>query len=81
MNARSPLAGLIDAIFERYDAIKAARGILDFDDLIAKTLALLERSEAAWVLYKLDAGIDHILVDEAQDTSARAMANSGAADR
>ncbi|MGO9675078.1 MAG: double-strand break repair helicase AddA, partial [Methylocella sp.] len=64
------LAGLIDAIFERYDAIKAARGILDFDDLIAKTLALLERSEAAWVLYKLDAGIDHVLVDEAQDTSA-----------
>jgi len=64
------LAGLIDAIFERYDAVKAARGILDFDDLIAKTLALLERSEAAWVLYKLDAGIDHVLVDEAQDTSA-----------
>ena len=64
------LAGLIDAIFKRYDAVKAARGILDFDDLIAKTLALLERSEAAWVLYKLDAGIDHVLVDEAQDTSA-----------
>jgi ATP-dependent helicase/nuclease subunit A len=64
------LTGLIDAIFKRYDAFKAARGILDFDDLIAKTLALLERSEAAWVLYKLDAGIDHVLVDEAQDTSA-----------
>ncbi len=64
------LAGLIDAIFRRYEAMKAARGILDFDDLIAKTLALLERSEASWVLYKLDAGIDHVLVDEAQDTSA-----------
>jgi ATP-dependent helicase/nuclease subunit A len=64
------LAGLIDAIFKRYEAMKAARGILDFDDLVAKTLALLERSEAAWVLYRLDAGIDHILVDEAQDTSA-----------
>ena len=64
------LAGLIDAIFKRYEAMKAARGILDFDDLVSKTLALLERSEAAWVLYKLDAGIDHILVDEAQDTSA-----------
>ena len=64
------LAGLVDAIFQRYDTIKAARGILDFDDLIAKTLALLERSDAGWVLYKLDAGIDHILVDEAQDTSA-----------
>ncbi|VFU09045.1 double-strand break repair helicase AddA [Methylocella tundrae] len=64
------LALLVDAIFQRYEAMKAARGILDFDDLVSKTLALLERSEAAWVLYKLDAGIDHILVDEAQDTSA-----------
>ncbi len=64
------LMRLIDAIFERYDAIKAARGVFDFDDLVAKTLALLHRSDASWVLYKLDAGIDHILIDEAQDTSA-----------
>ncbi len=28
-----------------------------------------ERPDAAWVLYKLDGGIDHILVDEAQDTA------------
>jgi ATP-dependent helicase/nuclease subunit A len=57
------------AIFKRYGAEKAAQGILDFDDLIEKTLTLLERSDARWVLYKLDAGIDHVLVDEAQDTS------------
>ena len=57
------------AIFKRYSEEKAARGLLDFDDLIGKTLALLERSEARWVLYKLDSGIDHVLVDEAQDTS------------
>ena len=57
------------AILERYLEEKAARGILDFDDLIEKTLGLLERSDARWVLYKLDAGIDHVLVDEAQDTS------------
>ncbi|MGH6822435.1 MAG: UvrD-helicase domain-containing protein, partial [Methylocella sp.] len=57
------------AIFKCYGTEKAARGILDFDDLIEKTLALLERSDARWVLYKLDAGIDHVLVDEAQDTS------------
>jgi ATP-dependent helicase/nuclease subunit A len=56
-------------IFKRYGEEKAARGILDFDDLIEKTLALLERSDARWVLYKLDSGIDHVLVDEAQDTS------------
>ncbi|HEY8008641.1 MAG TPA: double-strand break repair helicase AddA [Methylocella sp.] len=57
------------AIFKRYGEEKAARGLLDFEDLIGKTLALLERSEARWVLYKLDSGIDHVLVDEAQDTS------------
>jgi ATP-dependent helicase/nuclease subunit A len=56
-------------IFERYREEKAARGIFDFEDLIEKTLRLLERSDARWVLYKLDSGIDHILVDEAQDTS------------
>ncbi|MCY1126634.1 double-strand break repair helicase AddA [Frigidibacter sp. RF13] len=54
----------------RYAARKAARGALDFDDLIARAAALLsDRSVAAWVLYRLDGGIDHILVDEAQDTS------------
>jgi ATP-dependent helicase/nuclease subunit A len=63
------LTTLVAAIFERYEALKAARGKLDFDDLIERTLALFERSDARWVLYKLDSGIDHILVDEAQDTS------------
>jgi ATP-dependent helicase/nuclease subunit A len=63
------LIEVASAIFKRYGEEKAARGILDFDDLIEKTLALLERSDARWVLYKLDAGIGHVLVDEAQDTS------------
>jgi ATP-dependent helicase/nuclease subunit A len=63
------LIEVANAIFKRYDEEKAARGILDFDDLIEKTLGLLERSDARWVLYKLDSGIDHVLVDEAQDTS------------
>ncbi len=58
------------AFLKQYEARKQARGWLDFDDLILKTRDLLERSEMAqWVLYKLDGGIDHILVDEAQDTS------------
>ncbi len=53
-----------------YDAAKARRGLLDFDDLILKARDLLTNAEvAAWVLYRLDGGIDHILVDEAQDTS------------
>jgi ATP-dependent helicase/nuclease subunit A len=53
-----------------YENRKVQRGLLDFDDLILKTRDLLKRSEVAeWVLFKLDGGIDHILVDEAQDTS------------
>jgi len=53
-----------------FDRAKAARGWLDFDDLIRLARDLLSRSSVAqWVLFKLDGGIDHILVDEAQDTS------------
>lgn len=58
------------AFLPRYEAAKQAQGWLDFDDLILRTRALLsDRALAAWVLYRLDGGIDHILVDEAQDTS------------
>jgi ATP-dependent helicase/nuclease subunit A len=53
-----------------YAARKASRGLLDFDDLITRAKALVtDPALAAWVLYRLDGGIDHILVDEAQDTS------------
>ncbi|MFV2034308.1 MAG: double-strand break repair helicase AddA, partial [Halocynthiibacter sp.] len=53
-----------------YAARKQARGWLDFDDLILKARALLSDPQVAqWVLYRLDGGIDHVLVDEAQDTS------------
>ncbi|MGE3143354.1 MAG: UvrD-helicase domain-containing protein, partial [Hyphomonadaceae bacterium] len=55
---------------EAYAAAKAQAGVLDFADLIAQARALLTKSgAAAWVLYKLDGRIDHILVDEGQDTS------------
>ena len=57
------------AFLPRYEASKAARGWLDFDDLILKARRLLTDSRVAqWVLFRLDGGIDHILVDEAQDT-------------
>ncbi|MEB8388955.1 double-strand break repair helicase AddA [Rhodobacteraceae bacterium KMM 6894] len=53
-----------------YAKAKQLRGWLDFDDLILRARQLLTRSDvAAWVLFRLDGGIDHILVDEAQDTS------------
>lgn len=53
-----------------YERHKRYTDRLDFDDLIIKTCSLLsDNSTVQWVLYKLDEGIDHILVDEAQDTS------------
>ncbi|HXT09746.1 MAG TPA: double-strand break repair helicase AddA [Roseiarcus sp.] len=63
------LRRLSEACERAYKRAKAARAALDFDDLIAKTEALFARADAAWVLYKLDRGVEHILVDEAQDTS------------
>ena len=61
---------LADAYLAAYRIEKAHAGALDFADLIDKTRKLLSsRPAAAWVLYKLDGGIDHILVDEAQDTA------------
>ena len=62
--------GLAAAYVSLYDAAKEERGGLDFADLIQRTRELLTwRAEAAWVLFKLDGGVDHVLVDEAQDTS------------
>ena len=59
-----------DWLIARYERLKSARGFLDFNDLITRTVALLSRRDAGpWVQYKLDKGIDHILLDEAQDTS------------
>ena len=61
---------VIGAMRERYASAKRLRGVLDYDDLIVETRNLLSRGRAAqWVLYKLDGGIDHVLIDEAQDTS------------
>jgi ATP-dependent helicase/nuclease subunit A len=65
----SALLTVVDVVLRRYAAEKERRGLLDYDDLIDKTLALLTNIDAAWVHYKLDLGIDHVLIDEAQDTS------------
>jgi ATP-dependent helicase/nuclease subunit A len=54
----------------RYEDAKAEWGGLDFGDLIALSHRLLSiRADAAWVLYKLDGGLEHVLLDEAQDTA------------
>lgn len=51
---------------------KARLGVIDYDDMIAAAQRLLQTDGAAeWVRYKLDQRIDHVLVDEAQDTNLR----------
>ncbi|KKC37874.1 hypothetical protein WH87_09370 [Devosia epidermidihirudinis] len=63
------LLDVIAAIAERYERQKRSRSLLDFDDLVERLAHLFETDAADWVRYKLDAGIDHILVDESQDTN------------
>jgi ATP-dependent helicase/nuclease subunit A len=64
-----------DRIVGRYETAKNRRGALDFADLVGRTADLLAHADAAaWVQYKLDKGIDHVLVDEAQDTNPRQWA-------
>lgn len=68
--ATGALTVLAHALLYAFDSAKRRHAYLDYDDLIVRTRDLLAQSEAAsWVLYKLDGGLDHILVDEAQDTS------------
>ena len=68
----TPLLIVAQAVMVEYRRIKRQRGLLDFDDLVTKTADLLTvKSARTWVLYKLDLGLDHILIDEAQDTSPR----------
>jgi ATP-dependent helicase/nuclease subunit A len=68
--ATEALLVLGKAFLAEYQSRKAAFARLDYDDLIHSTRALLELpGVAAWVLFKLDGGLDHLLIDEAQDTS------------
>ncbi|GAY21446.1 double-strand break repair helicase AddA [Sphingobium fuliginis] len=66
--ARALHAGRVYA--RAYAEAKRLAGAVDFDDLIANTAQLLSQPGIAdWIRYKLDQQIDHILVDEAQDTN------------
>lgn len=74
---------LSGAVLENYEQLKRSKGGVDFDDLILKTMNLLRGDTqtlsgmtgndlglvASWIMYKMDQGLDHILVDEAQDTN------------
>lgn len=69
-HATAGLLRLGDALLAAYRRQKERRALIDYDDLILETARLLQKPGIApWVLYKLDGGIDHILIDEAQDTS------------
>ncbi|MGB1230344.1 MAG: UvrD-helicase domain-containing protein, partial [Holosporaceae bacterium] len=57
------------AFLKDYQKRKRQKGVLDYDDLLQHACHLLKHDDG-WVLYKLGHGLDHILIDEAQDTSA-----------
>ncbi len=70
LNATLALITLAGRVLQHYTDAKARRAALDFDDLVEKAGHLLSEANATdWVMYKLDGGIDHILVDESQDTA------------
>lgn len=63
------IQNLAELFIHKYESYKEQQGLLDYDDLIYFTKSLLNSNTRDWVLYKLDGGIDHLLIDEAQDTS------------
>lgn len=70
---------IVYCIFDIYAVLKKQSGYLDYNDLIFETSKLLsdgrfrkfsdENNYSSWINYKLDEGLDHLLIDEAQDTS------------
>ncbi len=68
--ATAALIRLSDVLLAAYERHKEKGALLDYDDLVLRARDLLQRPGVApWVLFKLDGGLDHILVDEAQDTN------------
>ena len=65
-------------VADAYANRKDREGLLDYNDLIGRTSSLLIDPGAAWVLYKLDGGLDHLLLDEVQDTAPAQWQIAGA---
>lgn len=63
------LLQLAKSILDRFAGEKRRLGLYGYDDLIERARHLLGTANGEWVLYKLDGGLDHVLIDEAQDTS------------
>lgn len=61
---------LCGAFADKYIGLKNQRGLLDFDDILHKTMILFSNPKTmGYVLSRLDMNIKHILVDESQDNS------------
>lgn len=69
LEATRALLHLGAPVLEGFAARKRARGLMDYDDLILAAQRVLQDPGSAWVLYKLDGGLDHLLLDEAQDSN------------
>lgn len=66
-SANIALFSVIRKIVDEFNELKRFNHCIDFDDVISMTSGLLNNIE--WVMYKIDNSIDHLLLDEAQDTS------------
>jgi ATP-dependent helicase/nuclease subunit A len=69
LEATEALLALAGPVLEHYEARKRSAGLLAYDDLITIAQRVLKDPGSAWVLFKLDGGLDHVLLDEAQDTN------------
>lgn len=71
MKNSTALIYVVTKVLHYFEEIKREHGVLDYDDQIFKSCELLSNPNIApWVMYKLDGGLEHILIDESQDTSA-----------
>ena len=65
------LAFVSQSVMQLYTENKKSNAVIDYDDLITLANRLIANEEISpWILYKLDGGIDHLLLDEAQDTNS-----------
>ncbi len=78
LDITTALATLAAPVIDAYAARKTQAARLDYNDLISASQKLLIDPGAAWVLYKLDGGLDHLLLDEVQDTAPAQWQIAGA---
>ncbi len=69
-NLTIDLLEIANKMLQFYSNLKNSNNYLDYSDLISKSVKLLNNKEnSQWIKYKLDGAIEHILVDESQDTN------------